>query len=150
MMLTVDQFRRAVTTAIESRAHADALREELERTPLVDADHLRQRALTAWRAAQADERIVRQAPLDLIAEAVTGTSLARPYDPPMTPHMSVEEMCIVVQRLDAGDTVADAGRAVGRNRATVRQALPGWQAGTSRITKRAKEVGLWPSGRKSA
>lgn len=155
--MTPAEFRRALAVAMESRAAAEALMAQLERTPAVDADSLRQRALTAWRAAEADERIVRTAPLEVIARAIAKAKReeAAPCGdmPPLTSsgnsHMSTDEMCTVMQYVEAGYTIVQIGEMTGRSHKTLGNAIRAWRKGTSRCAQRAQLRGLWPSGVRS-
>ena len=142
--MTPEQLRRAVTTAMESKAHAKALMAELERTPAVDDANLRQRALTAWRAAQADERIVREAPLEAIAKAMGGPKAVE------VKRLGVDELVTAYVRWDDGEHPGAIASDLGVHEQTLRDALKGWRNGTTTLAKRARKLGMWPRGKESA
>ena len=152
-MSAVEQYRRAVADAVEARARAAKLGKAAKNTT---NENLRQRALTAWRAAQTAERIVREAPMDVIAEALAPPKPKAPILPEAIPHLShtaanghlsTAQMCTIVQLVDRGHTVSQICEATGRSRHTLEKALSSWEAGTSRCAQRAQLRGMWPSGR---
>lgn len=155
-MITVEQYRRTCADALDASARAAELAQLAKDS---SDENLRQRAYQAWRQAQNLERDVRTAPLDVIAEAIAkpleeAPKATAPHNlPPLTVrhgcHITTEEMCTIVQYIDAGYTIAQICEVTGRAPHSTQKALAGWRAGTSRCARRAQLRGMWPSGRVS-
>ena len=149
-MSALERYRRSVQHALETRQRVADLSALGEQT---GDESVRQRALTAWRIAEAAERDVRRTPMAVIADAVRAAAarpqatlaLLRPGQ-----HLDLDRMCQVLALRREGRSIASIAKISGRDAWALSQALGQWEAGTSRVAKEAKMSGIWPSGKKRA
>lgn len=147
--LATMRVRRACIDALDARARAEELAKKVRAVGGADAPRLRSEAHAAWREYQAAERTVRELSVADILEAAGGRAgRAAPRTTPGV-QLTFDEMVDVVQRVAEGKTYAELAQKLGRHPNTIYEHMRRWSAGKGRAARRAQELGIWPSGRKS-
>lgn len=146
--LAQEQVRRACQEVMDLRAeYADAVK-AVEAQPNVMS--VRQAAHSVWRRMQAAEKTVRELPIEtLLAASMGRTSMGR-TPPKAGEQLGVDDVLDILRAVEAGEEPVDIAKRLGYRPDVIREHVAKWNAGTSRVAKHAKSMGLWPHGRAAA
>lgn len=153
-------LRDRALAAHAARRTADLAKQRLTATA---QDDDRRAASAAWRNAEALEQLVSGFGTDAIIAYVAhaeeriaslksqlAESETRRIARRRRTHVSIAEMCVFLQELRDGATMAEVARAHGRHYDGLRETIAGWHAGTTRLAQRGQQAGVWPTGLKEA